>query len=691
LNEFFKKLKRDSLKARIIRIYSDVVQISNHLEIRLIQGGALCIIARKLEIKKDAKVTFYYGHDTLKFIIYSRDIPSEFKVNVVHHQSSTIQNQTVKEMDLAYDIDSNVGANLTLVGDKSPYFEHISNVDDTVIQQDNDCHKLLRIQFQIAVSLLYDSPNISSSIFKWICAMSVNSIIVKDLYIQSMTLLVNLSLRTKENKTDSNILPILSPEKYKNVAKALIKSAEAYEEQYNKFCERNSGLKETAERMLKHYRETKHIQDELLGYTKDQYECILKAEKSLNQSLMKYDKEIKTAASTFESGVQKWKHDKVLEIMIQGTTCLISLASNCGTPVDYVKSINVTVDEIMMLNESLDNIKILIESLKNSNEISENYETFKKTVLSINDDKPYKIKPNAIWDEFLVNIEGLLETSVELKVAGAKQFLIAFKQFALHGKAYTESKIEAIYALQNLTYLQIQKAYIDANEKQQLELIKSYESNNYPNIELALPWFEKLMSIKCWIVVILQNYIWAYKNDQATIEHELADALTNRFRNPPQNLTLKIIWDQQDELCKTIISELIENKTTTFEIKQDTIKEFRGLDRIRITAFRVFLKGIKPQEVHLKIVNNGIYEDRYDGEIFRFISEPLIRLFRYHDDGRIIVDSTLDENFKNNYYVPTPFSKWTISIEDVNEHPCDLEGLISIEINFEGSFVYSQK
>ncbi|CAG8786864.1 11806_t:CDS:1, partial [Racocetra fulgida] len=79
LNKYFSNLDIKP-ETRIFRIYADVIQLSNILEIPLLNdGGAILIVARRIEIEPKCKIIVNYKK-SFRIVIYSIEMTSELEI-----------------------------------------------------------------------------------------------------------------------------------------------------------------------------------------------------------------------------------------------------------------------------------------------------------------------------------------------------------------------------------------------------------------------------------------------------------------------------------------------------------------------------------------------------------------------------------------------------------------------------------
>ncbi|CAG8761434.1 20180_t:CDS:1, partial [Racocetra fulgida] len=134
------------------------------------------------------------------------------------------------------------------------------------------------------------------------------------------------------------------------------------------------------------------------------------------------------------------------------------------------------------------------------------------------------------------------------------------------------------------------------------------------------------------------------------------------------------------------IKKFKSDRFITFEIPLDH-SEFLRYERVRIINFGVFLESIGSEndEISLSISNNNMFNDRYKWKIYHFRSiYGAAQEFRYKVPNKIVTDVSFKSDI---YFVPTPFSQWTIKLEDckigesrLDSSKIDLSKLKSIEI-----------
>ena len=201
------------------------------------------------------------------------------------------------------------------------------------------------------------------------------------------------------------------------------------------------------------------------------------------------------------------------------------------------------------------------------------------------------------------------------------------------------------------------------------------------------------------------------------------------------------------ECTNDLILNVQKDKQLIYKVDIDS-PIFSGYERVRIDEVKVIFKGIKTSNGVLKIYgeSTGIYEDRYNGQCFKFIGEKWMRTISYfsrnllrqrkkrqltiadwnkldaklqslsanldtklevklqslitnlttHIDTQFsklenevsfIDTADVHKDFQGLFSEPTVFTTWMFNISDVENPGLNLESLEEIELKFSGSFV----
>ncbi|TKH74807.1 hypothetical protein FC686_20765, partial [Bacillus cereus] len=88
----------------------------------------------------------------------------------------------------------------------------------------------------------------------------------------------------------------------------------------------------------------------------------------------------------------------------------------------------------------------------------------------------------------------------------------------------------------------------------------------------------------------------------------------------------------------------------------------------------------------IRITNSGHYYDNYMEKKFQFNSESFNRGFSYQGET-IITDGIIADEFAYDYFIPNPYTTWTIKVQDGP----DLSNVTKIRMELAGSLVTNYK
>jgi hypothetical protein len=291
-------------------------------------------------------------------------------------------------------------------------------------------------------------------------------------------------------------------------------------------------------------------------------------------------------------------------------------------------------------------------------------------------------------------------------VDGSREYLLALDILVVYGQSMVTNQLAFIRTSQELVRLQLQKQITQNQVKRLQQYIAELITGQQPNDQMMQMMYQRYMDMKISLFIALKNYDWAYKywalrdsitkplivesittlsSNLADIEQDYATALQS-FNPPPQDFScIEFVTSESN-----VLQSLQHNATAKWSIGLDA-SFFGGFDRVRLTTVRVWLDGARQQgntPVYVMITNSGCYQDRNNGQSYRFTSDPLLRGFQYNASSKhVLVDGKVADEEKYAYFQPTPFTDWTISIPASVNIGLDLSGLTQIRMEFAGSLI----
>ncbi|KAF0499970.1 hypothetical protein F8M41_020350 [Gigaspora margarita] len=489
------------IRARIIRIFSDVIQLSKDFEISTLEGDSIIlIVARRVEIKPGCKIIVNNEKKfSFKLVIYTMDMPTGLNVSM---KSSNIIK--LFKVNSQY-----IGGSLSL---HKGEFINIK-IFDTKILQKEPFNKILQFSLQIACALFYDEPEVARSIFTWIDKITKHSQSkeAKELYHHGLTMLEQYKLlnERKETKNQRSFVPLLDKKQFYKRIRKFMKTAESYKKSYTKVLNNKNNNKmeiEKLESMLSNcnYLTKSHeiFEKEENGRFKSATE-ILETTKNI---LEKSKDEIKSRRLEFSEEIEVWKDKMKSETKKELVIAIIEMSLCVGMIIiqphgiiDLIETAKKVSDliNIKINNMVLCDVYSIIQITKKIKEIgklgnginrSETYMAIDSEIIeSMNVDLLVKILEtddqkgilmNAEWKIIRRQMEKLLEFPINQKIKGAKEYLNSLTNFFTYIDAYIKAKIDVVECKRECSRIRLQVETFKMKEAQLKKLIKRSENPN---------------------------------------------------------------------------------------------------------------------------------------------------------------------------------------------------------------------
>ena len=139
---------------------------------------------------------------------------------------------------------------------------------------------------------------------------------------------------------------------------------------------------------------------------------------------------------------------------------------------------------------------------------------------------------------------------------------------------------------------------------------------------------------------------------------------------------------------ETIIENLSKYGTASFEIHTNDIN-FHGYGRVRFNNVRIFFLGIdisKEKKIEVNIATSGTYFDINPtsvDQVNNFVGLEVYRGFVYiTQEQTVVIDGDSADRYANDYFMPTPFTKWTIQVKYQSDEPFDYSRITGFFVSF---------
>jgi hypothetical protein len=328
------------------------------------------------------------------------------------------------------------------------------------------------------------------------------------------------------------------------------------------------------------------------------------------------------------------------------------------------------------------------------------------------------------WERYKIETDAALQMPIDEKIEYASEYRQALDIMILYGQSLAAAQVAAVQAGQELARVLLQEQLAKAQQARLKTDVDSLEAGETMTVAIMQQLYQRCLDAKSSLLAQLQNYrasyfYWALRPSsvQGSIVDKagaLGSALTNltaivldnkdafdAWHTPPTDMDKQCVVDDP-----SVLAALAKNHTASWVLRLDD-PDFLGKDRVRVRKVRVWLEGPQMPDnttVSIAISTSGSYRDRFNGAAYQFTAEPLKRGFEYGVDvrgredpawkfangqlGYVEVDSSVAEGLGYVYFEPTPFTEWTIAVENPE---LDLSKVARIIMQFEGSAIFATK
>lgn len=384
---------------------------------------------------------------------------------------------------------------------------------------------------------------------------------------------------------------------------------------------------------------------------------------------------------------------------------LVNAGKNIGDGAMKIVNSAMQIYEISRIAEQLENEGQEALNLANS--------TIKKTLSSINLTGINVITGGEqYWANFKIDVEQIFQKIGSYGIDGTFEYKVGLLKLVVAGKAYCDAQVAVSKASTQLATAKMQQqAAADKLTIFQQRLV-ALKSEIATDEVTGILLYTKVLDAKRSVYLAFDSYLRAaeyftlrQKNTFPPLPlmtskvDEFAYALSQiggnelvlASLNPtPQKMGVAdkgginlILNDPQ------IINQLKASSTANWQIKTDS-SYFKGFGRVRLDLVRVYLLGVTSKDnIMVQIVTTGVYDDinPKGGLPNLFVGAPMRINFVYSgsvDDPSISFDGQVPIHYKNEFFQPTPFSSWTISVSEQSERKIDLSSLTGILIQLGG-------
>ncbi|CAG8493578.1 369_t:CDS:2 [Racocetra fulgida] len=597
---------REHIKANIIRIYGDVVQLSENL---IIQDSddfdVVLIVARRIEVNTGSQIVVNRKkNEPFRLVVYAMEIPLDLNVEL-KSAYNTVTNKILSNHNCKH-----IGGTLLMRNGQFKDIRYFEKFDDKIFQRE-PFNIMLQFSLQIACALFFDEPEITKSILTWIIEIKSQSqsAMIKELYHHGLASfeLFNLFKGRMDIKDQVRFIPLLDKKQYWKYIKTFMKTAKSYEIEYMALLESrdiNKIEKERLEMLLSDCNDAiqtfLHFEDEGNDLYKSAFEVMKKAERDLE----KRQEDVSNARIALEKGINDWKNQKQHDARMQIVTAIFELS--------------LTIGKIVIQPTSIANLGEIVKNVSNSVQNIFKDASIKK-IIEIYGSEDVKQIEELFSSENVEKIRNISDKICE--ITKLKNELESNRDMADDHKINIECESGKIESM-------------NIDELAKKTMIGKFELKQDDYNHIALLLFEHLINLKCWITIYMENYrcayeYWSlseskqklsvikkfseYEEDMKYMACELERAY-QRFQGEPQVFIRTINISDENH-----IEEFKRNRFITFEIPLDH-PQLSMIDHARLNKFQVFLEGVgmKNDEILLYINSSNTFSDRYQGINYHF-------------------------------------------------------------------------
>ncbi|CAG8653281.1 17620_t:CDS:2, partial [Cetraspora pellucida] len=358
LSKVFPNLEnREYIKTDIVRIYGDVVQLSENLEIRdLDECNILFIVARRIEVNPGCRIVINHEKkDTFRLVVYAKEIPFDLNVEI----TSIYNNKVIINKFSSNHEYKHIGGTLLVQSGNLKDIKHFEKFDNKIFLR-KQFSKILQFSLQIACALFYDEPTITQSILNWIIEITAQSQLdeIKELYHHGLAIseLFHIFKKRMETKRQIRFVPLLDKRMYLQSIKGFIDAAKSYEDKYMELLKNiktNEMKKCKLELLLKDCEKTTEMFQDFKSEDNKLYESTFEVMKKVESSLRERKNEVDNARTAFEKGFDKWGKKIVRDAKTQIIIDIVQILLNIGMLVSQPSCINSIVEIIKSVSNSI--------------------------------------------------------------------------------------------------------------------------------------------------------------------------------------------------------------------------------------------------------------------------------------------------------------------------------------------------
>ena len=566
-----------------------------------------------------------------------------------------------------------------------------------LMREGGDLATWLENTFLYASAEADEHPGSAPPMLQWIRRATASWPEMQQLYLQASALLCSVPNRP----ANAAFVPWLSKEVYDQETRAFIDAARQYEANYDAFHAANAALDQQAryaQLMLDNFKDTETVARKIATQIQANLDEEEGAVAVYQTKVTEQQFLIKRAELAFQQGIARYQAEKKLEFGLQIAGAVVSLGvaagsaavgvpdtaalSALGSAVKAGKTTKEAAETLEKLGKLGEQLAKMYESLKTIMEAARRLQSLSElSSMVVTEATAGTDTDNASWDIFRDRVVELVQPAIDEKIEGAVDYKLALTSLAVYAKALNQSKASYITTARELARQLLQQAALARQAARMTDYIAELKAGQQPNEEMMRWLLQRYNTVKRWLLIALQHHNDAYRywalQEPATaltfssrvgemceayagIVRGEAEALET-FQPPPQDFQNYRV----EVTDPAAVSAFIAARRITVEVTPDH-KTFARRERVRLRYLRVWLEGARATDsIRVSITGSGAYRDRFRGRTMNFVTAwPLELTFEYAAPREILMDAGFASQYRASYFEPTPFTSWTIAVED---------------------------
>ncbi|KAL1861501.1 hypothetical protein VTK73DRAFT_7066 [Phialemonium thermophilum] len=592
----------------------------------------------------------------------------------------------------------------------------------------------LQTELRIATTLFWSHPHMSLSICGFLAKLTANSPEHTQINTQAASLGQQLATRFMLER-NLNYVPELDLEQYQDDTQARLDVVDKFNREFERFVDKEASLQnqlDAWDTMLKHAINERGDQLQRRDQALNRYESASEIARNCQDQFQLDDEELANAKKSFEEGVRKWKEEQMRNLFfamfgmhdaeeqadsearadLGGAGFISGLANVLAGNLDGLIAIYSATEEIEQiaaaeaeiqpgdmraLGDYMGSLETLLQSIDDLVESAEALDADPEGKMPQIDSVSGSGKGDAnaaaivtvgAWDKWI--LESDLQMDAAAEIDGASEYQLALRKHHVNGKTLAQAQANAVNAGQE--YVQLQMALIVLNRD--IENLEKLEETYTGQMEVyqqaSEKFYDRQTMLEVGVLIDLLKVAAAFR--YYTLKDFKLLPLTNH-----KSIIQSLKETRKARFTLAPVTRRLANpsdKTNSQGLPQD----FHNGYHWRLWGMDPILRGALPRPdklrngrvtVNMWIATEGLFSDLdEDGKVHYFSGKRQEKLCSYELGPSGDVNITTSAIYPAEKHLDhTPFTQWTIEIEEETYDALNLDGLEAIDMHYQGKYM----